>query len=63
MRMFYRTVGSTTICYDDTAGVIRLSMPMYSKEKLTSVSTEVSICEEEWKELVKYGREAGWIDP
>lgn len=59
-RMFYKHIGSTRIAYDPDSNCIMFSTPMYSNEKLKSVETEVSITEEEWQALVKYGQEAGF---
>lgn len=59
-RIFYRSVGPTMLSWDPKASVIVFSTPMYDPTECRQVVREVTITEEEWLALIKYGEEAGF---
>jgi hypothetical protein len=61
--IFHRSLGrggGTTFSYNPTGRLINYATRMYNKKTTMTEMREVTISEEEWIELIKYGEEAGF---
>lgn len=62
-RIFYRRVsGATHMEFDAASSQIVFTTRVYDPRQSRHVMRTVTIDEEEWMALVKYGREAGFLD-
>jgi hypothetical protein len=62
-RIFYRSIGPSMLCWEPYAKRILFSTPMYDPKSGRTEMREVSITEDEWLALIKYGEEAGYARP
>lgn len=59
-RIFYKKIGASMLSFEPSSNQIVFRTPMYDPKELRTQMREVTITEEEWAAIIKYGEDAGF---
>lgn len=58
--IFYKKIGASMLSFEPTMRRIVFQTPVYDPKELRTQMREVTITEEEWAAIIKYGEDAGF---